>query len=124
MNIPSVKTLSRICDSPAQARKLRKLLEIRNGCKLEAMIAAECPHTQSWIDQCHNSPSLHDMKMNAADELIGTYGVEFIPRGQNAQSPSIEYLNAGDTYAATLMFVRGSFVVGCWGDIVERGHYD
>jgi len=23
-----------------------------------------------------------------------------------------------------LMFIRGCYVVGCWGDIVERGNYE
>jgi hypothetical protein len=58
----------------------------------------------------------------AACPDLGTFGVEGI-RGHNDQSPDIEYLNAGDTSETTLLYVRGKFRVGCWGDIVERGNY-
>lgn len=56
--------------------------------------------------------------------IIGGHGVEYIPRGHNARSPAIDYVNMGDPYADTVMFVSGRFTVGCWGDIVERGNYD
>jgi hypothetical protein len=61
--------------------------------------------------------------MSMLNDALQTYGVEYIARGSNAKSPAIEYCNAGDTYTPTLMFVRGNYVVGCWGDIVERGNY-
>ena len=54
---------------------------------------------------------------------LDTFGVEYIARGTNANSPSITYLNSGDPYTLTLLRVRGRFRVGCWGDIVERGNY-
>ena len=55
--------------------------------------------------------------------VIVGHGVEFIPAGKGKNSPSILYINKGDTYRTTIMFVRGQFVIGCWGDIVERGNY-
>ena len=54
---------------------------------------------------------------------LGTSGVEHIEAGSNHRSPAIDYLNTGDTYDLTIMFIRGRFRVGCWGDIVERGNY-
>ncbi len=56
--------------------------------------------------------------------IIDGHGVEHIQRGHNARSPAIDYVNAGDPYDNTVMFVSGRFIIGCWGDIVERGNYD
>lgn len=74
----------------------------------------------------HRSFAVRDALLltEAACPDLGTFGVEGIERGHNQRSPAIEYLNAGDTYEITLLYVRGQFRVGCWGDIVERGHYD
>lgn len=59
------------------------------------------------------------------DYIRKACGVEHIDRGRNSKSPAIDYVNCGDTYITTLMFVHGrGFVVGCWGDIVERGDYE
>ncbi len=58
------------------------------------------------------------------DSILNHHGIEYIPAGHNRRSPAITYSNAGDTYGATVLIVRGEFRLGCWGDIVERGHYD
>ena len=60
----------------------------------------------------------------AACPDLGTFGVEYIPEGHGRHSPAIDYLNAGDAYTTTLLYVRGRFQIGCWGDLVERGNYD
>lgn len=62
--------------------------------------------------------------MRAINEQLRTYGVEYIPQGRNQKSPEIEYCNTGDTYKPTVMLINGKFVLGCWGDIVERGNHD
>ena len=73
----------------------------------------------------HRSFAVRDAMLLAERQCeTGTFGVERIAKGHNQRSPAIEYLNAGDTYATTLLYVRGRFRVGCWGDIVERGNYD
>lgn len=54
---------------------------------------------------------------------LGTFGVEYIPAGNNRRSPAIDYLNTGDPYELTLIYRSGRFAVGSWGDIVERGNY-
>jgi len=122
MKLPSIKTLATITDKP---KELRKLLEIKTRDKLDALLeTGQFPHTSTWLSQCYNRPSVHETKMAMADEILNTFGVEYISRGKNAKSPAIEYCNSGDTYNATLMFVNGNYVVGCWGDIVERGNYE
>lgn len=69
-------------------------------------------------------------RLQAIDKLLGTYGTEAI-RGewQNGYWCDIvaAYCNTGDTYALTVMHVRGDgwneqgrFIVTSWGDWIER----
>lgn len=75
---------------------------------------------------CHESFLIRDIMLNIEETFVdlGTFGVEHIAAGSNAKSPAIDYLNTGDSYDLTLLYVRGRFRVGCWGDIVERGNYE
>lgn len=54
---------------------------------------------------------------------LQTFGVESIPAGEGDNSPAITYLNSGDSYGLTILRVNRRFLVGTWGDIVERGNY-
>lgn len=69
-------------------------------------------------------PNKVEQKLTAINEVLGAHGVEHIPQGNNAISPEIDYVNRGDTYTNTIMFMRGRYVVGNWGSIVERGNYN
>lgn len=55
---------------------------------------------------------------------LNMFGVEYINKGKNRKSPSITYLNTGDSYGLTILYVKGRFRVGDWGSIVEIGNYD
>lgn len=130
-NLPSVKTLaqimSRYCRIEANegARIARRILETRSREALETMLdSGEYPVTRSWYFACYHPLPLQTVKLSMVSELTHGYGVEYIPAGRGAKSPSIEYVNHGDTYAATLMWTRGRYIVGDWGSIVERGNYD
>ena len=72
------------------------------------------------VDECEGPTP----KLETINEVLGMYGVEYISEGRNQKSPSIMYCNTGDPYNPTVMLIRGRFVLGCWGDIVERGNYD
>lgn len=74
---------------------------------------------------CHESFLIRDtlLAVEATFTDLGTFGVEHTPAGNNRRSPAIDYLNTGDSYELTLMFINGRFRVGCWGDLVERGSY-
>ena len=99
MNLPSVKTLLQIAHSLEDAKAIRGILEnVRFGPVSKAM------------ERCEKHCSR-------------AYGVEMIRGGTQRNSPDILYLNTGDPYTLTLMYVNRRFVVGCWGDIVERGKY-
>lgn len=67
--------------------------------------------------------TLHDA-MQRINDIVNGYGVDYIPQGRNKRSPAIDFVNMGDTYNTTVMFVNGRFRIGSWGDIVERGNYD
>jgi hypothetical protein len=121
MNLPSIKTLSSI--TIGRAKELRRVLEIKDRATLESILD-KYPVTAKWYHSCYNPMGFTTAKLSIANEILGTYGVEYIPKGHNSKSPAIEYCNAGDTYNSTLLFVSGRYRVGCWGDIVERGQYD
>lgn len=75
------------------------------------------------LRQCHNAPDKHYATMLALDSLLGTHGVEYIGEVDMRDGPPVEYLNAGDTYAATLVWYRDRvrpWSVESWGDVAER----
>ena len=52
------------------------------------------------------------------DELIGGYGIEYLGRDKRTRA-DMYYVNMGDPYVVTILFVNFRMFVGCWGDIVE-----
>lgn len=121
-NIPSIKTLAQL--SEEHAPLIRRILEADRATLEDMMIGGGYPVTKSWYDRCHHPLERKVTKLSMISELIGGFGVEYIAPGSNAKSPSIDYINTGDGYNLTLMFVRGGYKVGCWADIVESGNYD
>jgi hypothetical protein len=72
--------------------------------------------------------------LEAISAILAECGAESIPPGDGPRSPSIEYVNRGDTYDPTILYLdgvshggrstgRGRWAVGSWGDVVERGRY-
>jgi hypothetical protein len=103
MRIPSVKTLS-----------------VFGGEEIAKTIRGEM---QKWVEKYGHRNVRPERLFERLSGVIGGFGVEYIPAGEGSRSPSVLYINKGDTYRTTIMWVRGRFVVGCWGDIVERGQY-
>lgn len=121
MNYPSINALRAIAGE--RAGELRAVLE-SNRATLESMLdSGKYPTTASWYAGCFNPLPLNTVKLSMASEITGDCGVEYIPAGKGSKSPSIEYVNTGDPYRATIMWTRGRYRVGCWGDVVERGNY-
>jgi hypothetical protein len=73
--------------------------------------------TDTWIRQCYHAPSRHEIIMDALDDLIGGYGVEGL-------NDAVEYVNMGDPYVNTVLYVAGSYRIGNWGDIAEKMPYE
>ena len=124
MNLPSVKTIKAQIERPYRlpegtAKAIRAILE----CKTVESVCALNVAASRMFGSCYYRPTLQAVKLEAINDVMDGHGVEYIPAGRNRRSPSIEYVNVGDTYLDTVMWTRGRYVVGCWGDIVERGSY-
>jgi len=75
-------------------------------------------------DHRHCHPSFAaDAAMEDAEKLyvdLESFGVEGDCEENGEDHITIQYLNMGDTYAATICYYHGRFQVTSWGDIVER----
>lgn len=107
--LPSVRTLRAVFGE--NAKKARAILEM-SRVELEAL-----PEGAARIQECFNSPHTSDLRMTCLNALAGTHGVEGF---HTKRGEWVEYLNAGDAYAPTLVNYRGRYRVACWGDIVEK----
>ena len=116
---PSVKTISHIR---------------RNGQPLDAATAAAVRAAMildAKLNFFERTPAQIRRTLETINAAIDGCGVEYIPAGRGSRSPAIYYVNLGDTYDTTALYVKtnrggagGCFRVGSWGDIVERGSYE
>ncbi|WP_144267084.1 hypothetical protein [Comamonas thiooxydans] len=108
--LPSLKTLSSVFDD---AQRARAILEMTRTQLLEI---AAC---QKRDAECFHPPKTHELRMTALNALeSGFFGVESV---RSTNDEYADYLNTGDTYAATLIRFRGNYRVQSLGDFVERG---
>ena len=109
---PSIKTLQTL--PGVDAGKARALKSLLAACRadLEAR-----PEGARRAAECWTAPSISDLRLTCLDAELGTHGVEsfWTDKGE-----LVEYLNAGDTYAPTIIRFRGTYRVASWGDIAER----
>lgn len=73
--------------------------------------------------QSYHPRGRHAAVMTALDALLGTHGVESLGDVDMRGGPPVEYLNTGDTYAATLVWYRDRarpWAIESWGDVAER----
>lgn len=108
MRTPSVKTLSAVFPDPKAAKRVLQMTRAE-------LIAT--PQGAALWRACYHPPTTDAVRMEILNELAGTHGVEGF---QLRDDSWVEYLNAGDIYATTLLLVRGKYRVGCWGDIAKR----
>lgn len=106
--LPSVRSLRAVFGD--NAKRARAILEMSRA-ELEAL-----PAGAARVAECYHPPATSDIRMECLDALAGTHGVEAF----ETRRGWCEYLNAGDTYAPTLVRYRGRYRVTCWGDIAER----
>lgn len=113
----SFKALQSIKDvSPRDAHKVRKVWRKMTRDQL----IAEFPNVAYYVKQCFNPPDTRILRRMAVDIVLNTCGVEYL--GQSKKTGNdVYYCNAGDTYAATVIFAGPYLYVGCWGDLVENG---
>lgn len=115
MNLPSVKTLSRVAGD--RAKELRELLERKRKTR-------DYRSVQDWERQCYNKPRYGERLMYAINEILNGYGVECLTR-EGEIAPEYEYINMGDTYALTILrhVETERVIVSTMGDIAERHNY-
>ena len=118
--VPSIATLRTLPGlEPGDVPLLRKVLDGR--------VPPQAVDTR--IEREHvGAPRLfsYEAKLRAADIILRTHGVEWLAyecqRGEDHDPEGFYYLNAGDTYNATLAYFprTRTFRVTTWGDEVER----
>ncbi len=112
----SLKTLQTIKDmTPDLAKQIRNVW--RNMTRDD--IIAQFPVAAEYARQCINPPDTLALRRMVVDQLIGTYGIEYIGTSKKTGS-HVYYCNAGDTYAHTVLFAGARLSVGNWGDLIEH----
>lgn len=130
MRAPSVKTLTaNFRLSPDEAKLIRKIAAAADdGEELKTVVDARVPATSSYVRSLYSDPYRSRLwrttvALHAMNEIMGTHGVEGLgPQRSGDYAPSYEYLNTGDSYAATLVYDRDGdrLFVSSWGDIAEK----
>lgn len=115
MNLPSIKTLDSAF--PGKGKELRRALEMRRS-----ELAAH-PAGAARIAECFHPPKTYDVRLHVLNAIAETCGVEYTSHAEDSfYSPrGFDYLNTGDTYAATILYFHetGRYRVSSWGDEVE-----
>lgn len=111
--LPSVKALSAVFQH--RAPEARRILEMRRS-DLESH-----PVGAARVAECYHAPTTLDLRMTVLASLdTGLHGVEAFDLGRrDGDTGTVWYLNAGDTYAATIVYWHGIYRVESWGDRVE-----
>jgi len=130
MRAPSIKTLTESLRLSAENAKLVRAIAAAadDGDKLKALVDAQVPGTSKYVRSMHSDPYRSRLwrttvALHAMNEVVGTYGVESLgPPRSGDYAPPYEYLNAGDTYAGTLIYDRAGdrLFFGTWGDIAKK----
>ena len=105
---PSIKTLRSIFGD--NAKQAKALLTMNREQLMRTAVGA------ARVAECYHPPLTQDIRMECLNALGGFYGVECF----DTKKGLCMYLNAGDTYTATLVRFNGAYRVTCWGDIAER----
>lgn len=113
---PNEKTLDRDLKLDCSGAVIRSIWKARTMEELFAIF----PQIQDHARRLHINAGLITLKRMAIDIAGGFHGVEYLGRCKRS-GRNVYYCNAGDTYAATLIFKSKRLTVGCWGDIVESG---
>lgn len=114
MNYPSVKTLMQITGDRETAKIARAIID-------GSVHGYSIPGVREHFSRNYHPQSKLQTKMEALNRILGGYGVEAIQiAGEITNSKWLDYVNMGDTYAATILHYNGRFVVGDWGSVVER----
>ena len=105
--VPSLRALAAVFPDPDMAIQAKLVLHMNR----EELLETE----GGWKERCANKT--WQLRMAELNRLAETFGVEtFALKG----GKFVDYLNTGDSYAATICRVGGHYRVSSWGDIAER----
>lgn len=114
MRLPSAKSLAIIFGD--NARHARAILEMSRT-ELFGLVGAAGDAVRAKQSECYFPCSTLGLKLLALNALGEFHGIEAF---ELRDGTWCYYLNSGDTYTTTLLWVRGSYRVGCWGDVAEK----
>lgn len=75
-------------------------------------------YAEALMRQMFNSPGFRWKKRQAICDALGYHDVEYLGIMRRG-GEHVYYLNAGDPYSATILFIGGALKIGSWGDLVE-----
>jgi hypothetical protein len=126
---PSIKVLRKTFRdlSREDAAKIRRLCALADDPAELRTEVETLPRASAYLRMCystpfHNRPFRRAMVLQAIDEIVGTHGVEAVGPCHLTDGAPISYLNAGDAYASTLVYKRGTdnLFVSTLGDVAGR----
>lgn len=108
--LPSIKTLSRVFGDPKRARAILEMTR--------AQLIEQCPAAAERNRASYHPHKTYVLRLDALNAIdAGLHGVESV-RLRNGQW--LEYLNTGEMYAETMIYMGGRYRVACLGDLLER----
>lgn len=136
MRTPSIKMIQPLTRTSGDAKLAKRALTMGTYEIISEQWGDTFPHTMKWVRSCYNRPKPGEIRRAMVDEVLGTYGVEWLrsddqPGGLRLRGDrELAYCNMGYAYAPTICweFQRVVFgglrlmrvFVGSWGDWVER----
>lgn len=109
MKYPTIEELRTVFQYP------EKVLDILTS-DIEEVIK-NYPGAKHRVNECYNHPTDADIRLHAINYLEKFYGVDGVEVDFNDY---ISYLQAGDIYDLTLLYYKGRYWIGNWGDEAER----
>ena len=79
------------------------------------------PESNKHFDRCYITPRYSERVLHCLNEVLGMHGVKALTRDGEVVA---DYLNSGDTYVPTLMYIKGKFRISSVGDYAEHNRVD
>lgn len=123
LSASDARLLKRVCGAVAVASSSDEPSELAR-----LVAAGRLPATDRYVRSLASDPYRSrtwrsTVALHACNELLGMSGVESLGGTDNpGYAPDWEYLNAGDTYATTLVYrlATDTIRISCMGSIVEQ----
>lgn len=103
--IPTISTMTQHGFSQEQAIQIRRFMETYHKTHKQIL-----PVPMSTLEKIKNVLDFSDIKI--------------ISKGNNSRSPEIIYVDGGNHYVNTIMWVNGRFRIGNLNTILSRGDYE